>query len=281
MTSWPALLESIARDVARLVKPLLGTPGAREAVGQGAGGDETLAVDRDAEELIVETIRDSGNSCLLVSEEIGTTYLNDPGETTTTRVIVDPIDGSFNAGRGIPFVSTSLAYATGSTYADVQAGVILNLASGDLYQAERGRGAFLNGHPIQCSLVARLTEACGILTVSMTDDVPGYFTTYRPLLNPLKKTRMLGSSALEICLVAQGAAEFYLSDRQFVRSVDIAAAALILDEAGGCLMTRAGTPFTGQLTLKERGTLVASNAALQPEIRRILEATAPRAPQSY
>ena len=111
----------------------------------GEGGDDTTAIDAAAELAVVERLEGLGLDLTLVSEELG---LRAFGAGGGLRVVVDPIDGSVNAKRGIPFFSLSLAVAEGETMDDVFFGFVHDFGAGEEWVAERGRGAFLDGAPI-------------------------------------------------------------------------------------------------------------------------------------
>jgi myo-inositol-1(or 4)-monophosphatase len=106
-------------------------------VGAGEGGDETTAIDQAAEDVIVERFRSTGAT--IVSEEVGVLAGSD------TVVVIDPIDGSLNAKRGIPFFSLSIAVADGGTMDHVHVGFVHDFGAGEEWLARRGEGAWLNG----------------------------------------------------------------------------------------------------------------------------------------
>jgi myo-inositol-1(or 4)-monophosphatase len=105
----------------------------------GRGRDETTAIDQEAEDAVVERLGVHGGDFVLVSEELGERAFGAGGER---RVIVDPIDGSVNAKRGIPFFSFSLAVAEGPTMRDVTFGYVYDFGTAEEWTAS-GRGAFL------------------------------------------------------------------------------------------------------------------------------------------
>src|SRR4051812_38247060 len=109
-------------------------------IGTGEGGDETTAIDKAAEDAIIGRFRATGAS--IVSEEVGVL------EGSDTLLVIDPIDGSLNAKRGIPFFSLSIAVADGRTMGDVHFGFVHDFGSGEEWTAMRGEGAFLNGEPL-------------------------------------------------------------------------------------------------------------------------------------
>ena len=115
-------------------------------IGTGVGGDETTEVDAAAEDAIVARLErlhiEEGLDFHLVSEELGERIY---GRSPTLRVVVDPIDGSLNAKRNIPFFSVSIAVAEGSAMGDVFLGFVHDFGSGEEWTATRGGGAWLNG----------------------------------------------------------------------------------------------------------------------------------------
>ncbi|HVH51667.1 MAG TPA: inositol monophosphatase family protein, partial [Gaiellaceae bacterium] len=140
MTDWLAVCRAATSDVRGV---LAGMPlrAAREAViGRGLGGDDTTAIDKAAENAILAHFAHLDVS--IVSEEVG--RIGD-GKTV---VVVDPIDGSVNAKRGIPFFSVSIAVAEGETMDDVVFGYVYDFGSGEEWTARRGEGAWLNGKPL-------------------------------------------------------------------------------------------------------------------------------------
>ena len=115
-------------------------PSASRSSRRGAGGDETTAIDKAAEDAILARFRDL--DVTIVSEEVG--RFGDGA----TLVVVDPIDGSLNAKRGIPFFSLSIAVADGETMGDVFFGYVYDFGTGEEWIGRRGEGATLNGEPL-------------------------------------------------------------------------------------------------------------------------------------
>ncbi len=106
----------------------------------GMGGDETTAIDAAVEQAVVARLDASLGQFTLVSEELGVR-----GDGTGPWVVLDPIDGSINAKRGLPFFSLSVAVAEGGTMDDVVFGYVYDFGSSEEWTAERGGGARLNG----------------------------------------------------------------------------------------------------------------------------------------
>src|ERR671928_1906394 len=115
---------------------------------RGEGGDRTLKIDEAAEEIVfseLARLHDAGARFTAVSEERG---LVDFG-SDDVRVVIDPIDGSVNAKRGLPHFALSVAVAAGPTMADVVFGYVYDLGPGEEWHAVRGGGAFLNDEPLE------------------------------------------------------------------------------------------------------------------------------------
>ena len=196
------------------------TRAAREAVlGQGLGGDETTAIDQASEDVILARFRDL--DVTIVSEEVG--RIGD-GKTV---VVVDPIDGSVNAKRGIPFFSVSIAVADGETMDDVAFGYVYDFGSGEEWTARRGKGAWLNGEPLGAE---RPKDRIEILSFEATRteliarDAP-------KVVELADRLRLMGSLALSLCHLAAGRVDGVCSLKG-ARSVDIAAGQLLVREVG-------------------------------------------------
>ncbi len=140
MTDWLAICREAADDVKTVLSELPGRAEREPVVAHGEGGDDTTAIDAAAERVILK--RFEGLDVTIVSEEVG------EYGSGRWRVVVDPIDGSLNAKRGIPFFSISVAVADGDTMQDVVFGYVYDFGSGEEWTATRGGGAFLNGKQI-------------------------------------------------------------------------------------------------------------------------------------
>ena len=159
VTDWLELCRAAAVEV-EVVLAELPTRDERElVVGAGEGGDDTTAIDDAAERAVVALLDSAGVDFALVSEELGHRAATADGAVT---VVLDPIDGSINAKRGIPFFSLSLAVAEGPTMADVVFGFVHDFGSGEEWSAVRGDGARLDGEPLDAPLPKESIELLGL-----------------------------------------------------------------------------------------------------------------------
>jgi myo-inositol-1(or 4)-monophosphatase len=200
----------------------------RRELGVGAGGDRTVVIDQHAEEIVQEeldALHAAGGRFTLVSEELGTRDYGDPG----TLVVVDPIDGSLNAKRGLPAYATSIAIAEGPTMLDVVLGAVRDHGTGEHLTAARGAGAWMDGVPLQ-----RLAPASWLELVAIEGAKPQRVERFARALPNADRLRALGSLALSLTSVATGRVDGMVGLRPG-RAVDTAAAQLIAREAGATL----------------------------------------------
>jgi len=266
MMDWLSLFTEMATAIRKEVRPLFGTAKAQETRGRGAGGDVAHSVDTAAEDVVIGRLESEHIPCILVSEEAGTRRINGGG---TDHVVLDPIDGTTNAVRYIPFSSTSMAHATGPLLRDVDVGLVMDLYSGMLFTAKKDAGACLDGSRVSTSRVVDLGEAMISLELTYPKRVRVLTQTLLPLMERTLKLRHLGSTALEIAYVASGALDAFVDLRGLTRSVDLAAASLIAREAGGVVVTPNGEELDMELKATARTSLIASGNSLL--IAKILE----------
>ena len=251
MTDWLATCRACVEDV-RVVLDELPTRAEREpVVGAGLGGDETTAIDQAAEDAILARLR-AIPDVTIVSEEVG--RLGD-GQTV---VVVDPIDGSLNAKRTIPFFAVSIAVADGERMGDVRFGYVYDFGTGEEWVAERGGGATLNGAPLGA---VRPKDEIEILAfeATRTDLIARDVSKVDGLAYRL---RIMGSLALSLCQLASGRIDAVCSLKG-ARSVDIAAAQLLVRELGYAIeLFDDERPFeAAELDLEGRSRVAAAGTA--------------------
>ena len=198
MTDWLALCRAASAEVARAVDALPGRAEREPVVGAGRGGDDTTAVDAAAERAVVECLRASGESFVLVSEELGEETV---GDEPRVRVVVDPIDGSNNAKRGIPHWALSIAVAEGDTMDDVVFGYVHDFGTGEEWTATRGEGAFLDG----VRLTQRPKDELEILAFEATTTA-AIAERAASMVGVAYRLRIMGSLAIALCNLAAGRA---------------------------------------------------------------------------
>lgn len=253
MKRWLETCRLCVEDL-REVLERLPTRAEREPVlRRGQGGDDTTAVDQAAEDAVVARLEALGGDFVLVSEELGTRSFGAGGRC---RVVVDPIDGSVNAKRGIPFFSFSLAVAEGATMDDVVFGYVYDFGSGEEWTAERGKGAFLGGEPIGD---VGPKDAIEILSFEGTT-ARAIAQRIDDVLALVGRVRVMGSLALSLCHLAAGRVDAVCSLKP-ARSVDIAAAGLLVRERGLAIELFDDPPFgAGPLDLVTRSRVVAAGS---------------------
>ena len=246
MTDWLAICRGAVGDV-RGVLAELPTRAEREPVlAQGEGGDDTTAIDAAAERVILA--RFDGLDVTIVSEEVG-----EVGDGRW-RVVVDPIDGSLNAKRGIPFFSLSIAVADGETMEDVQFGYVYDFGSGEEWTARRGEGAFLNGEPLVGQLPKDRIELLAF-EATLTSEVADKAAAFIGIAH---RIRIMGSLALSLCHLAAGRLDGVCSLKPY-RSVDVAAGQLLVAERGLSIANADGGSFgRAPLDLEPRSRLAAA-----------------------
>ena len=145
VTDWLEICRAATEDVKGVLERLPTRLEREPVVGDGEGGDETTAIDDAAELAVVERLDELGGDFTLVSEELG---LRPASGDSAVTVVLDPIDGSINAKRGIPFFSLSIAVADGPTMSDVHFGYVYDFGAGEEWAAVLGEGATLDGAPL-------------------------------------------------------------------------------------------------------------------------------------
>jgi myo-inositol-1(or 4)-monophosphatase len=226
--------------------------------GRGEGGDIALVIDRAAEDAIFREFEALDLPMTVISEERGHVDLNGGGRT---RVVVDPIDGSRNAKRGIPAYSVSIAVADGPDIGDVKFAYVHDLALDEDWHAAPGQGAFLNGNQLAALPAEPDIE---ILAVEIIHPELVVKSAEALAATGAQRLRALGSFALALCWVAGGRYDA-LATLSTCRSVDFAAGQLLVREVGGAVAMpdAGGEVATTSLDLATRTrVLAAANSAM-------------------
>ena len=199
---------------------------------RGEGGDNTLEIDQMAEDVVfaeLKKLHDAGARFTAVSEEAG---IVDFGGSDLL-VVIDPIDGSTNAKRGLPHFALSVAVAEGSTMADVVFGFVQDFGPDEEWMATRGEGAQLDGVALDCSIGERRTSDGKLEVLGIESADPRWVVqSADALAETAHRLRAIGAMAVSLCQVAAARFDAMASLRR-CRAVDVAAAQLIVREAGG------------------------------------------------
>lgn len=239
------IADRVTEEYGRLPKDFAG----HIPVGRGASGSATSKIDKFAEDAVLAFMDERGIELNVLSEEIG--YVDRGAKRT---LVLDPIDGTVNCVRGIPFFSISMAVCT-KTMSDADNALVRNLHSGDTYYARRGGGAEMNGHRIA---VSKYDRDDSVFLMFDGRDVAPETDRVKALAS---RVRTMGCASLEMCLVAQGSAQAHYMNctrrSRMIRIVDIAASCLILREAGGEVVDLQGGKLDMEFSLDDRRNFLA------------------------
>ncbi len=244
---------------------------------RGEGGDRTLVIDADAEAAVfaqLDALHAQGARFTAISEERGAIDYGTAGDPPL--VIIDPIDGSTNAKRGLPVHALSIAVADGPTMGDVVFAYVYDFGPGEEWHAFRGGGAFLDGVRVDPP-DERHTDDGRLELLAMESARPKYLAAAGPaLLANVDRLRVLGCISVALCQVAETRVDGMIT-LWGTRGVDAAAAQLVVRESGGLVtfvLDPDAEPLDAALAdLEARLHLV---AARTPEtLARLIEIPAP------
>jgi myo-inositol-1(or 4)-monophosphatase len=272
------LIES-SKNVYSEIKDLLGTREGASKISLGAGGDISRKIDIVAETAVLNTIKSNNISPVIIGEECGIVNLNKSFSSSSSSssslsssssssnnndngfVIMDAVDGTANAIRGIPFSCCSLAFANEFKLSSVTDAVVLDLFTGDIYSASKQKGSFFNNKKISVRNEKDFSSITSLEDLKSIDVLIGTNVSGVPshVLGEISKVisfsshiRHFGANALELCYFARGFIDAYIDIRGKIRSTDMAAAYLIAKEAGGILYSSNGQELDSELGLKNK-----------------------------
>jgi myo-inositol-1(or 4)-monophosphatase len=264
------LIES-SKNVYSEIKDLLGTSEGASKISLGAGGDISRKIDIVAETVVINTIKSNNISPVIIGEECGIVNLNNYSSSSSSSsssnnnnkgyVIMDAVDGTTNAIRGIPFSCCSLAFANEFKLSSVTDAVVLDLFTGDIYSASKQKGSFFNNKKISVRNEKDFSSITSLEDFKSIDLLIGTNVSGVPtnILDEISKVisfsshiRHFGANALELCYFARGFMDAYIDIRGKIRSTDMAAAYLIAKEAGGKLYSSNGQELDSELGLKNK-----------------------------
>jgi myo-inositol-1(or 4)-monophosphatase len=233
---------------------------ARETGTRGEGGDRTLEIDAAAEDAVfaeLAVLHATGARFTAVSEERGVVDFG----ASDVLVVIDPIDGSVNAKRGLPHHAISIAVADGPTMADVAFGYVHDFGPDEEWVAWRGRGATLNGAELPRDAPERRTPDGRLELLGFESADPRWVRESADALAEASyRLRAIGTIAVALCQVA--AARFDgMATLRNCRAVDAAAAQLIVREAGGLVaFTACADPLGAPLDLAPHSPVISARS---------------------
>ncbi|MGP8320318.1 MAG: bifunctional fructose-bisphosphatase/inositol-phosphate phosphatase [Methanosarcinaceae archaeon] len=262
--------ELVSQAAADAIEDMVGSKDAYSTVSMGADGTPTKKIDAAAEDAILDVLKDDGRSMRILSEEAGDIIIGDTGgiygkgAEPEFSVILDPLDGTYNAAFGIPFYSVSVAIAK-PDLSGTSLGYVKNLSNGAVYHAELGKGAFLDNKPISPSDNSFIHDLC----ISVYGYRPQVKRT-PGLCKRVRRIRILGSVALELCYVASGRIDAFVDVRMALRLTDVAAGNFILEEAGGMVTNGSGASLKLPDGLMNHVAMIASNGHSHMDILKLV-----------
>ena len=246
------ILREASNRIYENVKDLAGTEHAAGDFGRGAGGDISRNIDIIAEKTVLDYLKEINFECIVLGEECGRVELSD---NSKGYIIMDAIDGSANAVRGVPFFCSSLAFATENKLSSITDGVITNLVNGEMYWASKNKGSFFNEEQIKVHSSDPIYKIVGINISGATTDL---MKRLRPIFENHNHIRHFGANALEMALLARGLIDIFIDFREKIRIQDIAAGYLIVKEAGGLLLDADLNPLDSELSYDKRISFIAA-----------------------
>jgi myo-inositol-1(or 4)-monophosphatase len=250
-------LEFLIPTIREVGKFLLERLGNAQSIQFKGRANLVTEMDRRSEERLIAAIRAHYPEHAILSEEIGA-LAGSPGQP---EWILDPIDGTTNYVHGLPYFCVAVGLREGL---QIQAGLVYQPSTDDLYWAERGQGAFLNDKPLHVSVTPVLEDA--LLTTGFPSDLSRAPDTniehWLALMPKTRALRRLGSACLDLCQVAAGRLDGFWQPSMFIW--DVVPGAIIVEEAGGRV-----SDFSGRSGVYE-GHIIASNGKIHAALVDVL-----------
>jgi myo-inositol-1(or 4)-monophosphatase len=259
MNTRPLYLTTAIEAVVRAGDVMRSRVGSAVTVEKKGAIDLVTEVDVAIEQSFRSLIRGRFPDHAVLAEEFG----GDDAVVSGPCWVFDPIDGTTNFAHGLPIFCASIALEIDGV-AEVAA--VFDPMRRELFTAERGHGARLNGLPIRVSSAERLVDALLVTGFpynvhDRVDEIVGLFARF---VGQARAVRRLGSAALDLCYVAAGRMDaFWERD---LKPWDVAGGALIVTEAGGTVTAMSGAAFSSRA-----GNLLASNGSLHSAMLRVID----------
>ncbi len=251
-----SFIEEIARSAGNILRENYGK---QIEVQHKSTADLVTAADKASEKFLIETILTKFPKHAINAEESG----SHSGEANH-QWFIDPLDGTINFAHGVPFFSVSVGYAYDG---QLELGVIYDPLLDECFTAQRGKGAWLNKHRIQVSKTGKLIN-CLLVTGFrhyLRDTPQNNFNNFARFSRITQGVRRLGSAALDLAYVAAGRLDGFWEVA--LHQWDVAAGALLVQEAGGIVTRMYGEPDF----MAEPVSILAANPHIYPTMLAILE----------
>jgi myo-inositol-1(or 4)-monophosphatase len=259
--NWLNICETLTSSIWEGVKPILGTRDAATFVKRY--NRSTKKIDAIAEDTVINYIKDNKLEVTLISEEVGELQF---GSAPKYVIVLDPIDGTTNAIKNLPFFSTSIAVAKGKTIGELVFGYVRNYLANEVFYVDQ-RGAFYNGRKCVSSQSKLLANA--LVSVYSYSYVNA--SLIQKILKKLRKMRLFGAISLELTYVGSNKLDALVDLRGHLKITDIAAGILFLKKAGGVYTDAYGNPLTEKLDINAGYSLIAAgNENLHQRILKTL-----------
>jgi fructose-1,6-bisphosphatase/inositol monophosphatase family enzyme len=222
--------------------------------GMGADGTLTSTLDKLAEDYIIERIKDLDLPFNIISEESG--FIDRGYEK---NIVIDPLDGTYNAENQLPFYSMSLAIME-NDFQSLEEALVMNLATGNYFWGAKGQGAYRNGTKLSNS--DKRTGASVVYKLSDTK-IPDF------LMEGIYRKRILGCASLEMSMIANGSLDHvaYLGEGKQLRNVDIAAGVLLIKETGGFILEASYRNLNMGKDVRIRENMIALSAIYTEKVK--------------
>ncbi|XP_063318690.1 inositol monophosphatase 1-like [Pelmatolapia mariae] len=255
---------AVARKAGEVVCEAL--RGDRAVMTKSSVVDLVTHTDQKVEQLIIQSVKEKFPTHRFIGEE--SVAAGEPCVLSDSPTwIIDPIDGTTNFVHAFPFVAISIGFAINK---QVEFGVVFSCVEDKMFTARRGKGAFCNGGPLQVSRQEAVEQAMVATEFGSNRDADVVDKIFQSLRNilclPVHGVRGAGSAAINMCLVASGCVEAYYEIG--IHVWDVAAASLIVSEAGGVLMDVEG----GDADLMSRRIIAANSKTIT---ERLVKAIVP------
>ena len=248
---WKTFCDRLTNSIWTSIKPIIGT---REAAARiPKYKKNTKRIDALAEDLAIDYLKKEKMDIRLLSEEIGELLI---GSRPKYTMVLDPIDGTTNAVKGLPFFSTSIAIAKGDKFEDLVFGYVKNYLANEVFYVNQN-GSFYNGKKANSSSCTSTYKAL----VSLYSYSQVNYDQIKRILRKIGKMRLFGAVSIELVYVGSNLLDGLIDLRGGLLVTDIAAGILFIKRAGGLVTTVEGVNFNGKLDMNERYSILATGSS--------------------